>query len=428
MAAASHALGYESFLVGGMVRDFMLGLTLKAPDILVMKGDPDRLALALYKEHGFRKPVLFRRFGTCMTWRKGIQVEIVGRRGDTPGEDALHRDFTANCLFVKLSERSGPILDPTGRGLADIKKKNLITPADPAMTIREDPLRMLRGARLAAQLGFRLDPAFVKASRAHAAQIRKVSGERIRDEILHTIMTERPSTGFRLLLASGLLEEILPELAQADGFNQDSPYHSCDLFSHTMEVIDRSEPDYALRLAALLHDVGKLRTRQKKDGHSVFYGHQDVSASVARSFLKKYSFPRRLSDRVIFLVLNHMVNYSPEWKDSTVRRFAHKMDQELEWIIKLARTDSSTLRDPSDPVKQIDELETRVKRILKEEGTAHVESPLDGNQIQKILGIQPGKLIGRLKDELREAVIEGKIPNTRRAARNYLMRISKDKI
>jgi len=462
----SRERGVPVFLVGGAVRDLLLGREIRDLDFLVR--DPSqakKLAGFFHRRPGFHRPVLFpaekrrkkggarpRRVDTYRTARKNLAVEIVPFRGRSLREDMLRRDFTINTLVINLRKMEPPevrktkggkraghhpaighrelirlVEDPLGSGKRHLRLSLLKTPARPGRAIADDPLRMLRALRFARELGFRIAADLKHEISRSAESIRGASAERIRDELVKLLLLPNPSRGILMLEETGLMNFLIPELQAAVGFEQKSPYHHEDLFRHSLSVLDRTGPDPALRLAALFHDLGKIEAerfiaRDPKDSKEfyVYWGHQDGSAEKAVDIMKKLKFPRQLIKEVSFLVQHHMINYRPEWKESTVRRLVHRLGDHLDKSLELLRADTAALRPPHTKSDEMDELEERIGRVRTEE-VGKITCPLNGHEIQKILGISPGKEVGEAKRKIIEAILDRQIPpDDPEAARSLL--------
>jgi tRNA nucleotidyltransferase/poly(A) polymerase len=417
-----------------------------------------------------------RRIDTYQTARGDLTLNIVPPRAPGLIEDLQLRDFTINTLIIPLSKLAGSKLqgkslkpetrnqkletrnsladtlgeprgqpshrlgqakletriliklveDPLGTGKKDLRRKLMRTPIKPELTVSDDPLRMIRAVRLARELEFSIAPELRKEIRKSRVKISSVSAERVRDELGKLILLPHASRGFMLLEDLKLLGEIIPELQATVDFEQKSPYHHEDLFRHSLSTLDRTRADLALRLAALFHDLGKVAAQRliSKDvqgdrDYYVYWGHQDGSAETANKILLRLRFPKKLRDEVRFLVQHHMVNYQTDWKDSTIRRLIHRLGPHLEKTLELLKADSASLKPPFQKDKGFEELAGRIAGLRREEAQK-VECPLDGFEVQKLLGIGPGQEVGRAKRMVIEAILDGKIAADRREARRFL--------
>jgi putative nucleotidyltransferase with HDIG domain len=431
----------RGYLVGGFLRDILLGRDTGDIDI-VLRGTAERsgkragtrpgertgpvdLAAYLHKDLGYSKPAVFPRFKTALTVSQDLKVEICDLNQDLR-TDAAGRDFTVNCLYADVAELTGRmkrsmIKDPTGLGIGDLRAGVLRTPGDPCETMWLDPLRALRAVRFHATLGLRLDAALTESLPRVAYLLGRVSAERIRME-LETIVTSRRITGaFDLMARTGILDITIPELGRTRGYSQSTPYHAYDLYTHTLKTVASTPPDLTLRLAALLHDLGKPDTRTLKTGRAVYYGHDDESARIAETVLRRLRFPRRVVSDVTFLVRHHMINYSSGWSDRAVRRLIRKMGRHLEPILTLVEADRKAQRpDPRLP-ESIRELRRRIRK-LEAANLVEVGLPVSGHDIMAALGVKEGPIVGKAKAFLQEEALKRK----RLMSRKQCVRLLKD--
>lgn len=427
---AAAELGVRAWAVGGYVRDTLLGRPHPDLDVVVEGGRALELAERFAELAGVRPPVLFPRFGTAQVSWDGRLVEFASARAESyapdsrkpvvrpaPIEDDLaRRDFTVNAMLLDLE---GRLIDPLG-GLADLERRLLRTPRDPSSTFADDPLRMLRAVRFAAQLGFQLDPSLLPAMRAQRERARPpvLSAERIHDELVKMLLSERPRLALELLDEGGLLEVLLPEVHACHGVVQGG-WHTHDVFGHTLLAVEKAPADLVVRLAALLHDIGKPVTAAP-DGS--FIGHERVGAEMARTVLVRLRFSNEVVERVSALVRLHLrpVFYEPsEWKDSAVRRLAREAGDLLWDLMALARADVAASAYPHP--EKLDHLEMRLRTVLAEQ-PSRLRLPVSGRDIMRVRGIPPGPEVGRLKERLQELVLEGELPPERSAVLDYLRR------
>ena len=425
---AAGDLGASAWLVGGYVRDRLLGRP--HPDIDVVVEDDRALDLArrFAQLTGSPEPIVFERFGTAQVRWEDRLVEFASARAESYApdsrkpdvrpagldDDLLRRDFTVNTLLMDLE---GRIEDRLGSARADLGARLLRTPLDPAKTFDDDPLRMLRAIRFAAQLGFKLDRAMVPAMRRMKERLRPpvVSVERVGDELRKMLLTERPSIAIDLLNDSELLEVVLPEVAACWAVRQGG-WHTHDVYGHTVLTVDHTPPELTTRLAALLHDIGKPATAAP-DGS--FHGHDVVGAQMAEDVLRRLRFSHDEAARVAHLVKLHLrpVYYESEWTDGAVRRLARDAGPELWRLLDLARADIAASAYPHP--EKLDELERRLRTVLSEQPT-RLELPVTGQDIMRERGLEPGPEVGRIKDRLQELVTEGLLEPTREAVLAYL--------
>jgi poly(A) polymerase len=409
--------GEQIALVGGPVRDAMLGRLHNDLDFTTSaRPETTERLLAGWADATWD---MGRSFGTIGCRKGEWQVEITTYRadeydpdsrkpsvqyGDTLAGDLGRRDFTVNAMAVTLPDRK--FEDPYG-GIVDLAHRLLRTPGRPEDSFSDDPLRMMRAARFAAQLDFTVDPDVVRAMTDMAARIEIVSAERIRDELVKLVMAPHPRKGLALLVETGLAEHVLPELP-ALALERDEHHRHKDVYEHTLTVLEQSMdlegrlggPDLVSRLAALMHDVGKPRTRRFQDDGTVTFHHHDVvGAKLTRKRLKALRFSNDTIDEVSRLVELHLRFHgygSGEWTDSAVRRYVRDAGDQLERLHVLTRADCTTRnRRKAERLRRTyDDLEARIERLGEEEELASIRPELDGNQIMELLGIGPGREVG----------------------------------
>jgi len=421
------AAGHELYLVGGSVRDALLG---RLEDDLDFTTDarPEQV-LRLVKgwaESNWQTGI---EFGTVGLAKAGFRVEITTFRsdlydgdtrnpvvtfGDTLAGDLLRRDFAVNAMAVSVPDHV--FADPFG-GLAHLAEKVLDTPGTPEQSFRDDPLRMLRAARFVAQLGFHPAPRVVVAMTAMAGEIDRITPERVGAELEKLILGAHPVDGLRLLTDTGLADRILPELP-ALRLERDEHLQHKDVYEHTLTVLEQAiaqetdGPDLVLRWAALMHDIGKPATRRFEPGAGVsFHHHEVVGAKLARKRLRALRMPKVLIDDVAQLTFLHLRFHgygTGAWTDSAVRRYVTDAGPLLSRLHKLVRADCTT-RNPRRRAalqRSYDSLEERIAQIAAAEDLARVRPDLDGNAIMQLLGIPPGPLVGRAWSYLKELRLE----------------------
>ena len=425
VAAFSARRGAAAYVVGGLLRDSVLGRRTDDVDLVVRGVGPGAVARHLSSLKGFSGPVIFPRFRTVLVAGRGLRIEICKLEGDLAA-DAARRDFTVNALYADLlgyregrGTRALRILDPTGRGLEDLAAMTLSTPADPHFTLWLDPLRMVRAVRFAATAPFELDGDLERTIPAMAYLITRVSVERVRVELEKILVSERVGRALRLLHRTGLLGLVLPELERAYGLDQGTPYHAFDLFTHLAKTAERMPPEVPLRLAGLLHDLGKTSTASAGEGRTVYYGHEKVSALEAAAIMRRLKFSNRALELVVFLVAHHMVNYSDEWSDRAVRRLVRKMGDRLEPLLALAEADRRSQRPGCAGKKEVAALRARISR-LRDDDRLESPVPIGGREIMAILGIGQGPMVGEAKAHLSEECLRRGRPMTRSAAEAVL--------
>jgi poly(A) polymerase len=346
--------------------------------------------------------------------------------GDTLEGDLLRRDFTINAMA--RDPLTGDIMDPYG-GRQDLERQLIRAVGDdPERRFDEDPLRMLRAARFAAQLDFSIEPATAHAITAQAATLQKISKERIRDEFTKLLVTPNPSLGLRLLVDLGLMPYVVAEVLELQGVSQ-RPAHSKDVYHHVLRVVEQIPARPTTRWAALLHDIAKPRTRSVEDGKVHFFGHEDVGAVMARDILRRLKFDKPFGEHVSHLVKLHMRanSYLPDWTDGAVRRLMLDIGDGLPDLLDLSRADITSYRPEkvSRAIARVDELEQRCQWITEKDREQPLKSPLDGNELMELFGRGPGPWLRPLKDHLLGLVIDGQLAPDDRAgateeARRYL--------
>jgi poly(A) polymerase len=466
LAQAFRDQGYELYVVGGAVRDLLLHHDAAADADLATNARPDEIKRLAAPTHPVSIVTVGEQFGTVrLLYRRADgasdSLRVSARRpesqgqlpdaipdsldiieittyrsdrynpdsrkpevtfGDTLEGDLLRRDFTINAMA--RDPLTGEIVDPYG-GRSDLEQGIIRAVGDdPERRFDEDPLRLLRGARFAAQLGFVIEPATLAAMRRQAQTLGKISSERIRDEFTKLLLTPKPSIGIRLLVDQDLMPAIVPEVLDLRGVSQlptPTVVRSKDVYDHVLKVVDRAAPRSAVRWAGLLHDIAKPRTRSLQDGKIHFYGHEDVGAHMARDILRRLKFSRPFIEHVCLLVRLHMrVNaYTPDWTDGAVRRMMLEAGDALPDLLDLSRADITSYRPEkvSRAAARIDELESRSRWLLEEAERVPLKSPLDGHDLMKIFGRGPGPWLRPLKDYLLGLVIDGRLlPDDRAGA------------
>ena len=428
LSGAAAAIGVEAWAVGGYVRDRLLGRDHSEVDVVVAGGRGPELAARFAAQEGVAAPVVFERFGTAQVMWRERRIEFASARVESydpdsrkpevqPAsieEDLRRRDFTVNALLMNFE---GGVEDRLGTGLSDLRARLLRTPLEPLATFNDDPLRMLRAVRFAAELDFRLDPSLPPAMRSLASRLRPpvVSVERVAEELRKMLLSPRPEVGLQLLDDAGLLPEVLPELTACKGVTQGG-FHTHDVFGHTLETVSLAPADLVVRLAALLHDVGKPATAAA-DGS--FTGHEKVGAEMAGAALARLRFSNAVVDRVARLVTLHLrpVYYEPEWTDAAVRRLARDAGDEVGPLLQLARADVGA--SDYDRPEKLDELAARID-ALRSESPSRMSSSVTGQDIMRVRRLSPGPEVGRIKARLDELVLEGEVEPGREAVLRYL--------
>jgi poly(A) polymerase len=434
------AAGHEIALVGGSVRDALLDRLGSDLDLTTSARPTEtRRLISSWADSVWDVGAAF---GTIGATKGEFHIEVTTYRadaydpatrkpdvsyGDSILEDLLRRDFTINAMAVRLPSRefTDPFVDPYG-GLTDLARRVIRTPSTPESSFSDDPLRMLRAARFASQLDFQVDAAVVAAMTDMADRLAIVSAERVRDELEKLILSERPRLGLTLLVDTGLAQRILPELP-ALRMEIDEHHRHKNVYEHTLTVLDQTidlegrlptgGPDLVTRLAALLHDIGKPRTRRFEPGGGVsFYHHDAVGAKLARKRLTALRFPNAVVDDVATLAALHLRFHgygSGEWTDSAVRRYVRDAGPLLDRLHVLTRADSTTRNQRKALAlrQSYDNLEERIAQLSEQEELAAIRPDLDGHQIMAVLGVPPGPVVGRAYRYLMELRLDrGPLP------------------
>jgi len=422
LSLSAAELHVDAFLVGGFVRDRLLGRESKDIDLVVVGSSGVSLLEQVAGRLGWARPAVFERFATAQVRGGDFIVEVVQARAERydpasrkpdvhPGtleEDIVRRDFTVNALAQRLD---GRILDLTGRGLDDLWAGILRTPLDPADTFSEDPLRMFRAARFVAQLGFRLADGLEEAMRAMAHRASILSGERVRDELSRLLVSPSPRQGLEVLRSSGLLGASLAELLPMVGVEQGG-WHLYDVWEHSARAVELAPQDLVTRLGCLFHDSGKPQTHAiAADGRHTFYDHPRAGAEIAAAVMGRLRFSGQEIDQVGTLVLHHMwpIQYRPaEVGDGAVRRFIRTAGELRPRLLDLARADTRASAYPD--LEAIDELEQRAARLDAGSQVSRLKPPLDGHELMRVAGRPPGPWVGRAQRALLDAILDGEIP------------------
>ncbi len=458
LARLFRAQGFELYMVGGTVRDLLLRREASTDVDLTTDARPDTIKRLAAATHPLAIVTVGEQFGTVRLHYRRQDAEPVVEQtigpapvavvaehapdvdvieittyrsdrynpdsrkpevtfGDTLAGDLLRRDFTINAMA--RDPLTGEISDLYG-GRADLERGLIRAVGDePERRFDEDPLRMLRAARFAAQLGFTIEHATAAAIHQQAPTLAKISRERIRDELTKLLVTPNPALGLRLLVDLGLMPFIVPEALELRGVSQQPGGHSKDVYEHVLRVVERTPPRPATRWAGLLHDIAKPRTRSLENGQVHFFGHEDVGAGMARDILRRLKFDRAFIDHVTLLVRMHMrANaYLPDWTDGAMRRLMLEAGDALPDLLDLSRADITSYRQDkvSRAVARINELEARCAWLKAEAERVPIKSPLDGNDLMALFGRGPGPWLRPLKDHLLGLVIDGQLAPDDRA-------------
>ncbi len=436
------------YVVGGFVRDALMNRPTTDIDLMV-EGDGIAFAVELSNELKLGKVVVYERFGTALIPGGEVEIEVATARKElyqphsrkpditagTVKEDMSRRDFTVNTLAVSLrSEDFGELFDPFG-GLRDMAGKRLVTPLDPDATFRDDPLRMLRATRFAAQLRFNIDPVVLDSIRRQAQRLQIISKERITEEIIKTLRTDMPSIGFALMKQTGLLPFAFPELDMLSGVERIGKKGHKDVFLHTLQVVDNAanlSPKMEIRFAALVHDIAKPQTKRFEKGKGwTFHGHDEIGRRMIKKIAWRMKISNELRDYLMLLTKLHLRPIAlakSGVSDSAVRRVMLEAGEHIEDLMILCRADITT-KNPNKVKKYMsnfEHVEALMKDVALRDEMRAFQSPVRGDVIMQELKLKPGPSVGTIKKAIEEAILDGIIPNEYGPAFEYMMSIKDD--
>ena len=448
ISVQAHKLGQESFLVGGYVRDFYLNRIQNDVDMdVVTLGSGIALAEKVHtslQAKGMKTSFsFFKQFGTAQVKTRSVELNLLKKesyRRDSRKplvedgsleDDQNRRDFTINSLYWELNKnRLGVLNDPFG-GLIDLKKGLIRTPIEPENTFSDDPLRMMRAVRFATQLGFSLCPETKAGIQIMANRLEIVSKERIRDELNKMVMSPVPSVGFALLFQTGLLAQFFPEMVALQGVKERKGLRHKDNFWHTLQVLDNValvSDSLWLRWAAIMHDIAKPPTQRFEEDHGwTFHGHDALGAKWTPRIFRRLGLPMdkrmRYVQKLVRLHLRPIALVSDQVSDSAIRRLIFEADNDIKDLMTLCRADITSKNEfkVRKFMKNFERVENKIVEVEEKDRIRNWKNPLTGEEIMNALGIPPSKKIGIIKDHIKEAILNGDIPNEYDAAYAYMM-------
>ena len=451
MSGVADDLGLECYLIGGYVRDLLLQRPSKDIDVVVVGSGID-MAKAVAQKLGKNTHVsIFKTYGTAQVKNRQYELEFVGARREsyqqesrnpivengTLEEDQNRRDFTINALAICLNKaRFGELIDPFG-GISDLEQKILRTPLNPDITFSDDPLRMLRAIRFATQLEFRIADGTLDAITRNSQRITIITKERVLDELNKIMAAPKPSIGFRLLDKCELLPIVFPEMAALKGVEKRGNRAHKDNFDHTLKVLDNlasKSDDLWLRWSALLHDIGKPATKLWDDQQGwTFRNHNFVGSKMVPSIFKRMKLPlgdpMKFVQKMVLLHMRPIVLSESEVTDSAVRRLLFEAGDDIDALMTLCESDITS--NNMEKVKRFSQnfqlVRVKLKEIEEKDRVRNFQPPVNGEEIMRLFGLEPCGVIGELKVQIKDAILDGVIPNEHDAAYNLLLKLAADK-
>ena len=407
--------GYQLYLVGGAVRDGILDISTKDFDFTTNATADE--SLILFKKNGYQTTEIGKAFGTIEALYENFSLHITTFREDSYEEtsrkpevvssnnlenDLKRRDFTINAIAYDILENE--LIDPYG-GLRDLSRGIITTPLSAEVSFSDDPLRMLRACRFISSHGFTPDTETFEAIKKNTERIEIVSIERVRDELIKLLVGNNPSLGIRAFVESGLGEKIMPELGELK-IEVDPNHHHKDVYEHTLIVLERVSPNIVSRLGALLHDIGKPKTKGIENGKVHFRHHEVVGARIANQILKRLKFSKKEIQDICLLVENHLRphTFKMGWTDSAVRRYIVDSGEMLDELNELVRADITTKnKNKYEEInKYLDEMEDRIAEVKEKEELSNLRPPISGDDIMELFDLKPGPKVGKIMKALYE--------------------------
>ena len=438
--------GLSVYIVGGYVRDLLMKRAAPTDIDFVTEGSGIALAQSVAAAIDPEiKVSVFKTYGTAMFRYQGLELEFVGARKEsynaesrnpsveqgTLEDDQKRRDFTINAMAISLNQESfGELVDPF-HGVEDMEKRILRTPLEPEQTYSDDPLRMMRAVRFAATLGFSIEENSLEAIKKEAHRIKIVTIERIMVEFNKIMLSEKPSTGLKIMKDTGLLELIIPELTALEGIEEVEGQTHKDNFWHTLEVVDnisQNTENLWLRWAALLHDIGKAPTKKFVKGTGwTFHGHEFLGSKMVKTLFQRLKLPlgkdMKYVQKMVKLSSRPIALISDEASDSALRRMLFDAGEDLEDLFTLCKADITTKNTQKQEKfkKNFEYVAQKIKEVEEKDHIRNFQPPITGEEIMAMFNLAPGREIGILKERVKEAILEGNIPNEKEAAREFVL-------
>lgn len=442
--------GLSVYIVGGYVRDLLMKRAAPTDIDFVTEGSGIALAQSVAAAIDPEiKVSVFKTYGTAMFRYQGLELEFVGARKEsynaesrnpsveqgTLEDDQKRRDFTINAMAISLNQESfGELVDPF-HGVEDMEKRILRTPLEPEQTYSDDPLRMMRAVRFAATLGFSIEENSLEAIKKEAHRIKIVTIERIMVEFNKIMLSEKPSTGLKIMKDTGLLELIIPELTALEGIEEVEGQTHKDNFWHTLEVVDnisQNTENLWLRWAALLHDIGKAPTKKFVKGTGwTFHGHEFLGSKMVKTLFQRLKLPlgkdMKYVQKMVKLSSRPIALISDEASDSALRRMLFDAGEDLEDLFTLCKADITTKNAQKQEKfkKNFEYVAQKIKEVEEKDHIRNFQPPITGEEIMAMFNLSPGREIGILKERVKEAILEGNIPNEKEAAREFVLQEAK---